>query len=424
MDFSSEKIKHLKKGIVEKTTYDNGAVFIHHKTPHLNASSLCVWFMVGSRNETQENQGICHLIEHMMFRGKFSSPEKGFVGKLEEAGADVNAFTTKETICFELSALGKRIPDIFENFMELVFSPTFDEAELEKEKKIVVQEIREDNDDHDLVAEEKSFEKSFSFPLGHSIAGTCQTVRSLTVKDLKKFYRKYLIPSRMVVTLVGDMSSLQYKRKLAKLFEQFGMEKTGTPFRPKLKSRLGNIERFNATLKRGAEVSSVVMSGIGACFDSDFRADMVLLNNYLSEGMSSLLFRSLREDEGLAYSLSSYPNFFTDNGSLILSVATQKKNVEKVYEKILQSFELIHKEGIPDKMLSQLKRQILDSWELSLDDVDEVNAYLSKVELYRGQMIKAKILEGNVERISPTRLKFLAEKILQHGFSSVKVLAK
>lgn len=419
VDFSEKILSHFERGKISRTEFENGAVFLHHKTPRVKGVVVSVWFLAGSRDEKKDEHGLAHLLEHMIFKGGSAIKGTELLALMESMGAELNAYTTKEYICFDLSCLATDLPRIFPLFLDLIFSPSFNQDEFHKEKNVVLQEIREDRDNHELEAEEKVFSKSFPVDLGHPIAGSIKSVSSFTIKKLTHFYYEHFVPHKMVISMVGDNKAEKYSELLSELFSRYKLTKKHKPTRRKMLTNIGSINHFREVMKRGGENPYLFLTCKTGPIDCDYRADFMILNHYLGEGMSSRFFKALREEEGLVYSISSYINNFSDNGSMVMGLTTKEKNLPKIEGKIKDIFADVALHGIGEERLISCKRQILSSWEMGFDDMDEINQHIGRGELYRSHVLSFKEISKIVHEVSDERIKFVTQSMLESGFSSL-----
>lgn len=419
IDFSDNILEHFERGKIVKTVYENGAVYVHHRTPKIHSAYLSVSFFVGSRDEKKNEAGLAHLLEHMIFKGGSAIKGSELLMLMESMGAEINAFTSKETISFELNCLNTDLKKIFPLFIDLILSPRFDQTEFEREKNVVLQEIREERDDYELEAEERLFEKCFDFDLGHPITGSLKSVSSFKPKHLHQFYQEHFTPPKMVVSIVGDVLPHRYQEELAKLFTKFNLKKKAKPYRRKRELNFGKINHFSEILKRDSENPYLFMTLKGFPFDSQYRGDALILNHYLSEGMSSRFFKALREEEGLVYGISSYLNSFIDNGSLVISFTSQPKNILKVRNKVRDIFGDIAINGISEERLMVCKKQIMTSFLMAFDDPEEINQHMARGELYRGRILSLKEIKNMVHQATPESIKFVTQELLKDGISQL-----
>ena len=411
-------------GPVSKVQYSNGLVHVHQKTRGLRGAFASLYVLVGSRDENQQNQGICHLLEHMVYRGGGGFGSNEILTRVEELGGDMNAYTSKEYTCFEVSCLSRKLKDVFPFLVELVLSPDFPESELKKEKKIVAQEVREDNQDHELMAEEALFEKCFDFGLGHSIGGKTSTIKNITTQELRRFYRKYFVPQRMVVVTTSGHDIKEFTPTIKELFERYRLVKNAAPLRRKLRKFPKELKTNKTRFLRDTEVASLIIGTAGATLDSPYRAELSVLNYYLTEGMSSRLYKVLREEEPLIYGLGTSVNCFTDNGNMVFTFSCTHANVDKIKKKFMDVFKDVAENGITDAELQKCKRQILDTFEMALDDLGERNCHLGRGELFRSSVVTFENVKKYLNKVAVEGIQDLARLIYETGISTVEVRAR
>jgi predicted Zn-dependent peptidase len=420
MSFVLSSFDHFERGPVKRFVFSNGAVFVHHRSPGLKSASLKIWFLAGSREEKKGQEGLAHLFEHMMFRVS-RVRGKSMIRELENNGAELNAHTSKEYLCFETRCPLSRLSLNFPLFTSMILAPSFTEHELKEEKKVILQEIREDRDDHDLLAEEMLFSGIYPHDLGHSIIGTFSTVKSLGMKELEKYSGKFLCPPRMVVSLVADVDAESYAEVLNSLMKDLNMRQQAKPIRPVLGTSTGKTKNVIKKITRFDETALALLSFPGNQMNGPFRAELVLLDYYLSEGMSSRLFRALREEEGLVYRFGTEINTFTDNGNYEIFLSSSSAGIEKSIHKTLTILEEIATNGIDGEAIQRVRRALLDSWETAFDDVEDRNEYIGKGELFRGYVPSLKEMAALFEAVTPERIRKLLTFMLKHGPSFVTI---
>ncbi len=428
--YKTQKLHFIKGKVVEKTTFSNGAVFLSCHTPQLYAASAQIHFLAGSCFEKEDEQGLAHLLEHMFFKGEISSMESlcgEFASKeklLEriEEDAEINAATGKELVSFDLLTLGHKLTKIFPKFLSLVGDLQFSNEDLNKEKNVISQEIREDNEDYELYGEEKLFEKCFPFPLGHSIGGSLQSLKQIDKKKLLKFYRKFFKPNRMVISVTGNLESKKLIHCLLQFFEVWSRgNKLMNPWRPKINKRLGELKVFKQTYYRKWDVSCILIGGTGFSVYDPRHLDLIFILYYLVQGMSSVLFQKLRIELGAVYALEAYPNSFSTNGNFVISAVTTPPNMEIVEDEIKRALEVVASEGVPTINLEKTRRQIIDDIEFSFDNAAEINGYLSDMEITYSEVKSFKQLKEELNAVSNESTRIVMKMIWEKGLSIVKI---
>lgn len=411
--------KNFERGAVGRSEFSNGSVHLHHRTPGMRTASFFIWFNVGSRQEKETEYGVCHLIEHLIFKGKDPLTGKRFSTLIEERGGIINAMTTKEYTCFELMGTVQVVKAMTPLFLKMVGKLDFTSKEFTEEKKVVLQEIKEDNGSAEYLVEEKFFGKCFNSDLGHPIAGSTRDVKKLTVDICQKFYKKYFSTGRMVTCFVGDQQEKSFLNILSKPMEE--MEFVSKLYRPKILKKARGIHKFKSTLKKQHELSVIEWGIDGVTLDDNDRMEMTLVDLYLTDGMTSYLFKRLREEEGLIYGLESHLGCFTDNGIYSLQVSSEKNKMPKVKNIILESIENVALKGIPEEKLERMKSHLLDYWDMQLDDIEIKNSCLARGEFYRKGVLGLDDLEERLSEVSVKSLKKALMRRLEKGYSQVEL---
>lgn len=420
MKYQTQPFNKFELGPVHRTTFENGAVFIHHKTVGFNGAFLGLWFLVGSRDEKPEQSGMAHLIEHLLFR---STDDQGkYTDRIEQLGGEINAFTSKEEMCFELSGIRTKLANMFPDFLEMVLKGNFTQEDLAKEKAIVIQELKEDLDDFDLFGQEMIFKHSFDFPLGHSVGGNPRIVKKASYKDVQKFHRKYISPERMVITVTSNDEHSDYIPLILQTFNRLGLSKSKKAVRPKLKTSIGKINSFQKSARRDCEMCSFQWTLPGVCLGSPERGSLNVLDSALTEGMSSVLFKALRENKALVYAVSSELNPYSDNGNLLVSLSCKHENLKEIKKILTTSFAQIAEQGLDPALLEQVKNYYKDYLILRLDDLVERNAHFAYNEIYRQKLVTIAEQQQLIEDVTNNSIKKVIKKVLKHGPSTFTVI--
>ncbi len=424
MKYKIEKFDFLGRNPVRKITFSNGAVVIHQRVKDLCGANASVSFLAGSRFERENQWGIAHLIEHMLFKGGAKYGPGELPRAIEFAGGDINAYTTKEILSVEALALSRKMPKVFSYLLELAFGATFPEAELKKEKSVVLQEIREDLDDNELVGEEVLFKEAFNVSIGHPITGKMGQVKNYTKKDLQKYYKKYCRPERMVITIVSNNQFTKYLNILDKFFESENIKKSALPIRPKLRKTFKNIPFFNKKVIRECENSTLILASAAHCISGEYRGEFNIINLCLGAGMSSRLFSELREKEGLVYGIDSDINTFFDCGNITISLSCQDKDIKKIKNKVKNIFKRLAEEEISLEEFNFYKEMITTGFELSMDTIEERCHHFSKGELLASKILNEKEIKKIFDDISPNDIKKVCKEIYHRGLSTICVTSK
>jgi len=415
ISYKTNTLNTFEKGPIRRSLFSNGAVTLFHQFKGMKSSAVCLYFLAGSINETEKEYGLAHVIEHMLFK---EGGKTEIVKYLEFRGAQINAYTYKEYMCFEMDCLAKNLSEFLPKFLQLFLNPVFDELELAIEKKVVIQELKEDLDDHETEGFEILFKKNFSPKVGHSIGGSIKNVESFNKKDLTNFYNKFFRPERMILSICsgGSFNSLE-SILLKNLDSRFN--KNLSPIRLGFHNVFCKANHFKSNIKRKMESSIVHFAMDGISLQSEYYYDLVILDELLFEGLSSKFFIELREKHGLIYGLGSSINSFVKDGTYIMVFNTQKKNIPLLKKKVKSIISKYQEELFEAHEVEAIKSRVKDSWEMSFDDLSERLEYISEIELYGTGKYSIKDMDRLVDRVTPERIQFVLNKLMKRSMSEL-----
>lgn len=394
---------------IQKTTLKSGIKVITEEMPDVESSTIGIWVNTGSRNESRKVNGISHFIEHLLFKGTERRTALDISREIESVGGVLNAFTSREYTCFYAKVLNKDLPMAIDLLSDIFMNSKFDKNELEKEKLVVLQEIKmvEDTPDdliHDLFAER--FWKDH--PLGWSILGPSKTIKSINRNDVVEYFKNQYRPDNVFITAAGGLNSKKAVTLLNKTFGRIKKnpvktEVTAPEAAPGVKLFKKDLEQVHLCL--GVPVPPQ---------PSPERYRVYLMNTILGGGMSSRLFQEIREKRGLAYSVYTYINLCKDAGSLIAYAGTAKDSFGEVIKLILKEYAKFAK-GIGADELKNAREQLKGGMLLGLETSESRMTKLARDEIYFGRVLSVKeIVKGidsvNVENMKETASRFLNPK--------------
>ncbi|MDR3270806.1 MAG: insulinase family protein [Peptococcaceae bacterium] len=359
----------------QKVTLPNGLRIVTEEIPFVRSVAIGIWIGAGSRDEQEGYEGISHFIEHMLFKGTTQRTAKDLAESLETAGGQLNAFTTKEYTCYYAKVLDEDVDLAIDVLGDMFFCSLFDEQEIEKEKRVVIEEVKmyEDTPDeliHDLFSEYVWNDH----PLGRSVLGTAETIHTLTREKILTYMDTHYGPENIVVAVAGKITHAEIIAKLG-LFSEFrrGQKRAlGVPPVGKTICRL---------IKKDTEQMHLVMGVPGLGQNDDDIYAMHIINNILGGGLSSRLFQQIREQRGLAYTVYTYHSAYADAGLFAIYAGASPVNAAEVVECILSEMDDIRNHGISPLELERTKSQIKGSLYLGLEAVSSRMSRLGKTEL-------------------------------------------
>lgn len=379
-----ERLLSLKNFLYQKTVLPNGIRIISEEIPHVHSVSIGAWVTVGSRDEFEQNNGITHFIEHMVFKGTKNYKTRQIAQSLESVGGHLNAFTTKENTCFYARILDEHLPKAINVLSEIVQYPVFDEKEMVKEKQVVIEEIKniQDNPD-DLIHDYFDRAVFRKHPLAFPVIGNVDNITNFRREDLERHREQHYLPNRMVIAAAGNLKH----DKLVKLIEQhFRLTSNNNG---KLKRERGptsvksNVEVYEKPIAQ----AHICHGTVGYSVKSPHRYPMLVMNTLLGEGMSSRLFQKIREKHGYAYSVFSFAGFLSDTGNFGVYVGTSNNHIDNAIELVNKEFEVLKKKLVSKAELKRTKWQLKGQTVLSLESMSGRMMRLGNSEINFGEYI-------------------------------------
>lgn len=404
--------------MVIKHTSKNGLRILVETVPNVRSVSIGIWVLTGSRNETVDNNGISHFLEHMFFKGTKTRTAQEIAEAFDSIGGQVNAFTSKEITCLYARVLDNHKTYALEVLADMFFNSTFHEQEIQREKKVVVEEINmyEDTPDelvHDLLAE-ATYE---NHPLGFPILGTEKQIESFSQNSLVNYMKNQYIPENIVVSIAGNVDET-FIATVEKAFSPLQNEKSETVLtKPHFYSQ--QLEKLKDT-----EQAHVCIGYRGLPIHDEKIYSLVVMNNILGGSMSSRLFQQVREVHGLAYSVFSFHTAFKDDGLLTIYAGTAKERLSLLQQTIDEIIDSFIENGITEKELKNAKEQLKGNMMLSLESTSSRMSRNAKNELLlqRHRTIDEVIQE--IEMVDQLSVQMIIEKVFKTPPSSARITPK
>lgn len=350
--------------MIYKHTGKNGLRIVMEEIPTVRSVTIGIWILTGSRNETLENNGISHFLEHMFFKGTKTRSAQDIAEAFDSIGGQINAFTSKEYTCFYAKVLDTHKDIALEILTDMFFNSVFDETEMEREKKVVYEEIKmyEDTPDdfvHDLLAK-----ASFSdHPLGYPIIGSESQLKTFTGTSLNEYMKDRYTPDNIVISVAGNINETFVKAIEANFSGLTGTKKDVITDKPVFLAK-------SMSHKKETEQAHFCLGYQGLSINHPDTYSLIVLNNVLGGSMSSRLFQEIREKQGLAYSVFSYHSSFLDNGLLTIYAGTGKDQLEQLTDSIYKTVDHLAKDALTDKELHNSKEQLKGNLVLSLESTN------------------------------------------------------
>ncbi|MGF9711535.1 M16 family metallopeptidase [Paenibacillus naphthalenovorans] len=400
---------------MDKYTLNNGLRVVVEKIPTGRSVAFGIWVKTGSRDENETNNGISHLIEHMLFKGTDKYSAKDIAEIFDGIGGNVNAFTSKEYTCYYCKVLDEHLPMAVEVLADMFFRSTFDPVELEKEKNVIYEEISmyEDTPDdmvHDLIAKAAFGNHS----LGYTIIGTQDNLAAMSSDTLKDYMKSRYTIENTVVSIAGNVDD-NVVELIERHFGEFSVQ-GGDRITPPPGFR-SDLQYF----QKKTEQNHICLSFPGFSAKDDQLYAMILLNNAIGGGMSSRLFQEIREKRGLAYSVYSYHTAYQDGGLFTIYTGTAPKQTEEVLKITMELLADLKANGLTPAELKKGKEQMKGSLILSLESTSSRMNRLGKNELMLGKHYSLDEMIERIERVEMEHIQQLTARLLSEPFALAMV---
>ena len=403
---------------IEMTALTNGVRVITEVMPHVRSVSVGIWVGSGSRRETPEQNGISHFIEHMLFKGTTTRSAEDIARSVDSIGGNLDAFTAKELVCFNTKVLDQHLSQAFDVLADLVLHPMFRPEDIEKEKGVILEEIKMEEDSPDYLVHE-IFSANFwkDHPLGKPILGTPQTVKRFDSAMVREFYESVYAPANVVVTAAGNLTHDGLTDLVRQHFESLppGVS-TPADVAPSTHARIAlrnkkSLEQVHLCL--GVPSYPLPHAERFACY---------VLNTLLGGGMSSRLFQNIRERQGLAYAVFSELNPYRDTGCLSIYAGTSVESARKVVESITREFRQLKEQPVNEEELRRAKDHLKGSLMLGLESTASRMSNLARQEMYFAKFFTLDELVESIEAVTAEDVQRIARTFFDPKQMALTVL--
>jgi predicted Zn-dependent peptidase len=403
---------------IRRQKLPNGLTVITEQMQHIRSASIGVWLQTGSRDEDPEWNGISHFIEHMVFKGTKHRTAEEIARQVDSIGGNMDAFTAKECICFNVKVLDEHVPVALDIVSDLVLNPVFDAADIARERGVIMEEIKMDEDNPDYLVHE-IFTQNFwkDHPLGKPILGTKETVKRFEREAVLDAYTHRFAPGNIIVSAAGNLDHDRFVELVRSHFEHMKPMTNGFhSSTPKISSRI--ILRNKKALEQVQLCIGVPAHPIA----HEKRHAGYVLSTLLGGGMSSRLFQNIRERQGLAYSIYSDLNPYRDTGCLAVYAGTSLASAAKVVQCVVSEFRKLKTEPVPDEELRRSKAQLKGSLMLSLESSTSRMSNLARQEMYFDRFYDLDELIEKIEAVTAEDLTTLAGEFFKPESVAVTAL--
>ena len=409
----NEEVRNIRREVLP-----NGLTIITEQMQHIRSATIGIWLGAGSRDETASANGISHFIEHMVFKGTKHRTAEEIAREADAIGGNLDAFTAKECICFSMKVLDEHIGTAMGILSDLVLNPVFDADDIARERGVILEEIKMEQDNPDYLVHEiftQNFWKDHS--LGRPILGTRETVKQFDRKSVLAAYRSLFRPGNMIIAAAGNLKHKTFVKMARAQFEH--LKPAG---KPPASTQAAAESRITLRNKKSLEQVQLCLGVPSHAIAHEQRHASYVLNTLLGGGMSSRLFQNVRERQGLVYSIYSDLNPYRDTGCLAIYAGTSRESVGKVVRSVVEEFRKLKNELISPEELARSKAQLKGNLKLSLESSTSRMSNLARQEMYFDRFISLDELIQKIESVTAAQLHELAREFFQTQRIAVTIL--
>jgi predicted Zn-dependent peptidase len=403
---------------IHREVLPNGLTVITEQMEHIRSISIGIWVKAGSRDEDPQWNGISHFIEHMVFKGTKNRSAEQIARQVDSIGGNMDAFTAKECICFNVKVLDEHLPVALDVLSDLVLNPVFDVQDIGRERGVILEEIKMEEDNPDYLVHE-IFTQNFwkDHPLGKPILGTRDTVRKFEQPVVLGSYSQSFAPGNLIVSAAGHLDHAKFVELAAKHFSHMKPFKNGFHSQPPKV-----VPRIIMRNKKSLEQVQICIGVPSHPIAHEKRYASYVLNTLLGGGMSSRLFQNIRERQGLAYAIYSDLNPYRDTGCLCVYAGTSRESAERVVRSVVSEFRNLKTEPVPEEELRRAKDQLKGSLMLSLESSTARMSNLARQEMYFDRFYGLDELIEKIGSITTEDLQQMANDYFRSDSVAVTVL--
>jgi predicted Zn-dependent peptidase len=408
----SPSFVHKAESTYKKTILPNGVRIVTEEIPHVRSLSLGFWIETGSRDELPANNGISHFIEHMVFKGTKKRNAKEIAQSIESVGGYLNAFTSKEHTCYYARVLDEHLELATDVLSDMVFQPTFPGKELEKERNVILEELKQAEDDPGDIIQDY-FEKAIfkTNPLGMPVIGNAKSISSFTRKDLVQYSTEQYTSANLVVAAAGNLKH----EDVVELIERY-IQKSANSIIKKADHKQSVFEKPSSVLSeyyKPIQQAHICLGTIGFHVRDERRFTMQVLNTLLGDGMSSRLFQNIREKYGFAYAVYSFNNMMQDTGAFGVYIGTDNSHVQRCIDLVWKELKSLRTQGIKKQELTHTKAQLKGNMMLGMENIPNRMIRLGSSELYFGELIALDAIIKKIGAVTREEVQEIAEKLFK-----------
>ncbi len=402
-----------------KEVLSNGLTVLMEAMPHVRTLAIGIWIRRGSRHEQRTESGLAHFLEHMLFKGTERRTQAEIAQEMDEIGGQTDAFTSQEYAGFHAKVLDEHVVRAVDLLADIVSHPLFDKEELERERKVILEEMKSVEDTPDDVVHD-IFSEAFwpDHALGRPVLGRVETVSSFRQEDLLRFFPKIYTPSNLIVAAAGNLEEEKVLDLVRERFSDLSAPPDGIEdVPPKVSPSIQLAEK-------DLELAHLVLGSEAPPQASRKRYAAYVLNAVLGGNMSSRLFQVIREEHALAYSVFSSLSAYHDTGQFAIYAGTEPQNVPLVLDLVLGELRRIKSQPVDEAELKRAKSHLRGSILMGLESTNARMSQLARQEMYFGRQVTPDEVISGIDSVEAPEVLELASEMFGRGPLAMTVLGR
>ena len=403
--------------MVKTETFPSGLRLVTETLPHVRSVAIGAWLTRGSRHEPDDEAGIAHFVEHMLFKGTAKRSARDLAQAIDSVGGQVDAFTSKEYVGYYIKVLDEHVPIALDLLSDMLLNPALAPQDIVREQGVVLEEIKMVEDAPDDLVHEMFAQKFWArHPLGRPILGTAATVSSFSQERLRDYFQRTYVAPNLVVAAAGRLDHDRLRDQVAMAFEALSSVRSDAPataptMSPGIEERVKDIEQSHVCLGTTAYGER-----------HDDRHAVFVLNTILGASMSSRLFQHIREERGLAYSVFSNLSTYTDAGMISIYAGCAADKVDEVVALSMNELEGLRTTEVPPEELKRAKDHLKGNVMLGLENTASRMSHLARQEMVFGRHYTFDEILANIDAVTAGDVQRVARDLFRDGAVAASVV--
>ncbi|MGO8950229.1 MAG: M16 family metallopeptidase [Ktedonobacterales bacterium] len=404
----------------QRHTLSNGLRILTYQMPFVHSASVLLFFRVGSRYESADIAGISHLIEHMIFKGSESYPTAQAISEaIEGVGGVLDAATDKELTIFSAKTADRHCELALQLLSDMVQHPILSEEELEKERRVIIEELSMYHDSPQdwvsVLADETVWP---GLPLGREVAGTRESIASISPEAIRNYLSEYYVPNNLIISVAGN---IEHNWVVATVQDLFGAWQPQPVPRWQACPQPAGVNRVQIEYRR-TEQTNLCLLTPGVPHSSSDYYPLILLNAILGDGMSSRLFVEVREHQGLAYDVSTSPVSYYDTGIFVVYAGVEPKRTDAALRAILGELSRIRGSEVTMRDLTRAQDYTKGRMALRLEDTHSIASWLGGQEALLDEIYSLEDIFARIDAVTQQDLVHLATRLFQDDWLRLAII--